>query len=113
MLTAIMLSWATLARCCTFGRPNYLLVQVRWPPRRWIVFLFPLFVVRTIVEDACWVAGGLRYFPGIRKRVKAPAWLWRLWGRLMEAVPEMLRFGFPFTLLQLRDGETRVSASVV
>jgi len=113
MLTAIILSWARLARCCTFGRPNYLLARVRWAPRRWVLFILPLFAVRTVVEDACWLAGGLRYFPGMRKRVKAPEWLWGTWGRLMEAVPEMLRFGFPFRLVELRDKETRVEVSVL
>lgn len=113
MLSAAVHLWAGLMRWCTLGRPNYVLLQISRPKRRSLLLLFPLFAVRTVVEDACWFAGGLRYFPGMRTRLKVPVLVWERWGSVTAAIPELLRFRFGFTLLQLRDEDTRVEVSVL
>ncbi len=113
MLSALLHFWARLLRCCNLGRPNYLLLEISPAGKRSFLFLLPLFAVRAAVEDACWLAGGLRYAPGLRKRLKVPPVAWEWWPAVTAAIPDLLRFRFPFTLLQLRDEDTRVEVSVL
>ena len=113
MLAALLEAWAALVRRFTFGRPNYLFVSVARPGKPGVLLLVPILTVRAVLEDACWLAAGLRFFPGIKKRMKVPDLMWNSWAQGVSAIPDLLRFNRSFVLLHLRDGAMQVSVSVL
>ncbi len=113
MLGGPLRSWAGLMRRLTRGRPNYVLAEIRMP-RGWTLFvMLPLFAVRTVVEDGCWLAGGLRFFPALGKRMRVPRQLLQVWGYVTAIVPALLGFRSAFTLLHLRAEDVRVEVSIL
>ena len=112
MLTAVLRLWAGRARVCTRGRPNYLLVRVRGR-RAPFIALVPLAAARSILEDAAWMGGIVVKVGAWRRRMERRTRVRLNWAGLADALPCLLRFQAPFTMVEIRDGKEHVLVELI